>query len=660
MAARQTFSDVLHHGGDDVCRNESDNPRFQDIASEQFSRRQVLQGGAALLGALSAPMLAAPTVHAAGFPGGGFQSRLGFDAIPVSRADATLVPPGYSARAFLPWGTPITGSYPDYQDGGFNTGADQEQQIGMHHDGMHYFPLGRGHREGSRHGILCINHEYIQQDLLHPNDATLIDGVRTIEDEVRKEVAAHGVSVVEIERDAAGNWGLVRGPYNRRITAGTPMEISGPVRGHDSVKTLFSPDGTLCRGTVNNCANGFTPWGTYLTCEENFAGYFVNDDPVQPREHKRYGVSTTDSHDRYSWHTRDEDEYTRFNATTTGADALADYRNEPNTFGWVVEIDPMNPASTPKKRTALGRFAHEGVWPSPPRPGQRLAFYMGDDSRFEYIYKFVTRDRYKAHRPDPDMLDHGTLYVARFNENGSGDWVALEFGQNGLTPEHGFHSQADVLVNTRAAADQVGATKMDRPEWGAVHPLTGEVYMTLTNNTNRTAAQTDAANPRGPNPFGHIIRWRERGHRPDATRFDWSLYVLAGPEGEGQVLPGKNGAALDDDNIFASPDGLWFDERGILWIQTDMSGSQLTGGPFGNNQMLAADPLTGEIRRFFTGPVGCEVTGIAATPDQRALFLNIQHPGEQGPSNWPDGGSARPRASTVIITRDDGGVIARP
>ena len=234
------------------------------------------------------------------------------------------------------------------------------------------------------------------------------------------------------------------------------MEITGPVRGDDLVRTRFSPDGVRCRGTLNNCANGYTPWGTYLTCEENWAGYFVNDDAAQPREHKRYGVSTSASHDRYSWHTRAEDEYARFNAAATGASALADYRNEPNTFGWVVEIDPMDPASTPKKRTALGRFAHEGAWPSLARFGQRLAIYMGDDSRFEYIYKFVTRDAYWGRKTDRDLLDHGTLYVARFNEDGSGDWLALEFGQNGLTPENGFHSQADILVNTRTAADFVG------------------------------------------------------------------------------------------------------------------------------------------------------------------------------------------------------------
>lgn len=639
--------------------NPSANPLFTDVVQRRLSRRQLLSGTAALMGAVGAAALI-PGVARAGGSSGQFQGRLGFAAIPVSREDRAGVPEGYHAQPFLPWGTPITGSYPDYRDGGLNSGEEQEQQVGMHHDGMHYFPLGRGLAEQSRHGILCINHEYVAPEFLHAAGATRVDGVRTVVDEVRKEVAAHGVSVVEIARDDAGRWDVVRGPFNRRITAGTEMEITGPVRGDDLVRTRFSPDGVRCRGTLNNCANGYTPWGTYLTCEENWAGYFVNDDAAQPREHKRYGVSTSASHDRYSWHTRAEDEYARFNAAATGASALADYRNEPNTFGWVVEIDPMDPASTPKKRTALGRFAHEGAWPSLARFGQRLAIYMGDDSRFEYIYKFVTRDAYWGRKTDRDLLDHGTLYVARFNEDGSGDWLALEFGQNGLTPENGFHSQADILVNTRTAADFVGATKMDRPEWGAVHPVTGDVYMTLTNNSARTVAQIDAANPRGPNPYGHIIRWREHRRRPHALRFEWEIFVLAGPAAEGEVLPGSaRNQDLTEDNSFASPDGLWFDERGMLWIQTDMSGSQLTGGPFGNNGMLVADPTTGDIRRFFTGPVGCEVTGIAMPPDARTLFLNIQHPGEQGPSHWPDGGEARPRSATVIVTRDDGQIIGR-
>lgn len=650
---------------DEPLGNRSNNLHFDSILQRRLSRRDVLKGGlglavASLFGAgvtraLAAPGRLPPAAEAR--PPFGLKPTLGFDAVAVTRADAVTVPADYRAEAFLAWGTPITVCYPAYLDGGHNTGADQEQQVGMHHDGMHFFPLGRG-AEASSHGLLVVNHEYIDPQMMHPTGPTVVGGARAIEDEVRKEIAAHGVSVVEIRRNAAGRWEVVRGRYNRRITGATPMEIRGPVRGSDFVKTKYSPDGTMTRGTLNNCAHGVTPWGTYLTCEENWAGYFVNKDPVLPREHARYGVPRTYS--RYRWETVPGDAYERFNASSLGALAAQDYRNEPNAFGWVVEIDPFDPASVPKKRTALGRFAHEGCWAAPAEEGEPVVFYMGDDARDEYIYKFVTKARYHKGRANGDMLDEGTLYVARFNDDGTGEWIALEYGRNGLTPENGFASQADVLVNTRTAADFVGATKMDRPEWGAVHPQTREVYMTLTNNSQRVRA--DAANPRAPNPYGHIIRWREQGNRPWAERFEWDVFVLAGPSTDSRVLPEENGPTLDASNIFASPDGLWIDDRGILWIQTDMSGGQLAAGPFGNNQMLAAVPASGEIRRFLVGPVGCEVTGVVTTPDGKTMFVNIQHPGEGSShaspsSHWPDGGSARPRSATVIITREDGGVI---
>lgn len=649
--------------GDEPLSNHSANPHFNTVLEARLSRRDVLKGslGAAMLGLFGA---SAALANPASMPETArmrppFMRRptLGFEPIAVTRADAITVPAGYTAQAFLPWGTPIAGSYPAYIEGGHNTGADQEQQVGMHHDGMHYFPLGRG-RKASEHGLLVLNHEYIDQQMLHPAGPTVVAGVRTVEDEVRKEIAAHGVSVVEIKKNGSGGWDVVRGRYNRRITGATHMEITGPVRGSDLVKTKYSPKGRATRGTLNNCAHGYTPWGTYLTCEENWAGYFVNRDAVRPREHSRYGVATGSG--RYRWETVPGDAYERFNASSLAGSATEDYRNEPNTYGWVVEVDPFDPKSTPKKRTAMGRCGHEGAWLGPVRAGQPVAFYMGDDARDEYIYKFVTKKPYRPGKADGSLLDEGTLYVARFHEDGSGDWVALAFGKNGLTPENGFADQADVLVNTRLAADFVGATKMDRPEWGAVHPRTGEVYMTLTNNSNRSVV--DAANPRGPNPYGHIIRWREQGDRVTAEAFSWDIFVLAGPEGDSQVLPAAGGAALDAGNIFASPDGLWIDANGVLWIQTDMSGSQLASGPFGNNQMLAAVPETGEIRRFLSGPMVCEVTGVVSTPDSKTMFINIQHPGEGSSyasptSHWPDGGTARPRSSTVIITRDDGGEI---
>lgn len=676
--------------GDEPLSNHSDNPHFSTILEKRLSRRQVLTGSlsAAVVGILGFPGLHAnaqakkhPSTTGLPVPpkpSFTLNPTLNFKAVPVTRSDTVTIPAGYKAQVIIPWGTPITGNYPAYAPDASNSGTDQEQQVGAHHDGMHYFPF---EDNPNGHGLLVVNHEYVDPNILHTHGPTLVDGQRPA-DEVRKEIAAHGVSVVELEKEPAnGDWKVVNGPYNRRITAGTPMEIRGPVRGSDLVKTKYSPNGTEARGTINNCGHGYTPWGTYLTCEENWAGYFVNRTP-RPREHSRYGISTSNS--RYRWDTAQgsADEYIRFDASTKESNATKDYRNEPNTQGWIVEIDPFDPSTKPIKRTAMGRFAHEGCWVAPPQPGRPVVFYSGDDAQNEYIYKFVTKARYHKDVKG-DILDDGTLYVARFNEDGTGEWLPLDinnryFHAMSLSKGVFFLDQADVLVNTRLAADVVGATKMDRPEWGAVHPQTYEVYMTLTNNSSRTESGIGAANPRAPNAYGHIIRWQEQGNQPWATKFKWDIFVLAGPEGDSQVLPELGGPALTPDNIFASPDGLWIDQNGILWIQTDMSGSQQSSGPFGNNQMLAANPLTGEIKRFFVGAEDCEVTGVVSTPDGKNLFVNIQHPGDRSApnsftSNWPDNGhifahpgepvvianpsGARPRSATVIVTREDGGSV---
>ena len=680
----------LDHG-DESMNNHSDNPKFANILEKRLSRRQLLGGSltAAVAGLVgtSGMVNMAQAAHPgllppqAKNPPFALKPTLSFEAIPLTRQDTATLPEGYKAQALIPWGTPITGSYPEFNSVEGNSGEEQEQQVGSHHDGIHYFPM---QDDPNGHGILCVNHEYVDQRVFHAAGATLVAGQRPT-DEVRKEVAAHGVSVVEVKRNAGGEWGVVGGPFNRRVTAGTPAEIRGPVRGSELVKTLYSQDGTMARGTINNCAHGFTPWGTYLTCEENWAGYFVNRTGL-PREHSRYGVST--SNGRYQWETAQsgEDQYIRFDASVNAADMLGDYRNEPNTQGWILEIDPFDPTSTPKKRTAMGRFAHEGCVFAPPQLGQPLAFYMGDDARNEYVYKFVTKANYTPAMTG-DALDEGTLYVARFNEDGTGDWLALDIQNPDFITAAAaagveFKDQADVLVNTRLAADVVGATKMDRPEWGAVHPQTREVYMTMTNNSSRTSDNVDAANPRAPNSTGHIIRWREKGNRSFAARFEWDIFVLAGPASNSQILPGQGGAALDDTNIFASPDGVWIDGRGILWIQTDMSGSQQAGtsadGDFGANAMLAANPVTGEIKRFLSGPNDQETTGVVSTPDGKTFFVNFQHPGDrsqvgQFTSNWPDSGAVyrhpedapvvadpngpRPRSATLVITREDGGVV---
>ncbi len=668
---------VIHddgEGDEPVC-NTSGNPTFAGIIQSRLSRRGALLGGlTAALGAMFVqPGAAAARATAPA------EAMLGFAAVPVSESDTVAVPSGYTARPLAAWGEPISGSMPAFSPA--NTGAEQGLQIGQHHDGMHFFPIeGRSPYEGSStDGLLVMNHEYIEPRFLHVSmrggtfdrgGVRIVDGKRDA-DEVLKEINAHGVSVVRIARQADGTWAIRPDPRNRRITGLTPMEIGGPVRGTPFVRTKYSPDGTRTRGTLNNCAHGVTPWNTYLTCEENWAGYFrngtqVDQKPDLPREHARYGVRTERS--RYAWELAagGADEFVRFDATTRADSPTQDYRNEPNAFGWVVEFDPFGPNSVPVKRTHLGRFAHEGVVFGPVAEGKPLVAYAGDDAINEYIYKFVSAKPYHAATANGALLDEGTLYVAKFNDDGTGEWLALAPGQNGLTPANGFGSLAEILVNTRAAADRAGATKMDRPEWGAVDPRDGRVYFTLTNNSRREERQVNAANPRARNLFGHIIRWREHGDDHAATRFTWDLFVIAGPQDNSRDLAGR---PLTADSIFACPDGLWFDAAGRLWIQTDIGEASMNRGPlapFGNNQMLAADPTTGAIRRFLTGPRGQEITGVITTPDRRTMFINVQHPGANTSaedfaagrltSHWPDG-EGYPRSATVVITKDDGGLI---
>lgn len=663
------FRDTPHfEHGDERPSNRSDNPTFYAVMEAHVKRRGFLIGGLASIA--TGLFGAGATGRAALAQGTAASGLLGFRPVPVNFADAVAVPEGYSVQVLGAWGTPIAGAMPEFVPGG-NSAAEQALQTGMHHDGMHFFPIDGS----SADGLIAVNHEYIEPRLLHAvawagrefdADAVRITEGRRDDEEVLKEIHAHGVSVYRAARQADGTWRVVRDPRNRRVHGLTEIEIGGPVRGSAHVVTKYAPDGTRSRGTLNNCAHGVTPWNTYLTCEENWAGYFVNSG-AQPREHERYGVP--DSQGRYGWElaASGDDRFRRFDAVATGAGPAEDYRNEPNSFGWVVEIDPFEPASAPVKRTHLGRFAHEGVIFAPAAPGRPVVLYSGDDSRFEYIYKFVSARPY-AEGMRGEILDEGTLYAAKFNDDGSGEWLALAPGENGLTPGNGFADLADILVNTRLAADRAGATKMDRPEWGAVDAGTGEVYFSLTNNSRRSQAQVDAVNPRARNNFGQIVRWRYPGGDHAATRFAWDLFVLAGTPGQSATY---KGSALGEDNIFACPDGLWSDPDGRLWIQTDMGdiGPDHEGPlkEFGMNGMLAADPATGEIRRFLTGPWGQETTGVVTTPDRRTMFVNFQHPGAHAGaaafaagdmgSSFPDGPGTVPRSATVVITRDDGGVI---
>ncbi|NQZ92775.1 MAG: PhoX family phosphatase [Moritella sp.] len=662
--------------------NHSNNEPFAAVMERELSRRSILRAG---MGMAAVGMLT--SVGLTGCSNTENDEKLttpkvelGFDSISGAKLDAVVVPKGYSAQVLAPWGTPLNDLAQEWQADGSNTALDQANSLGMHHDGMHYFPLNGS----STDGLLCINHEYIDQQALHPIGPTKdSNNLRTIIDEVRKEINAHGVTVVRIKQ-TNGIWDVVKNDsYNRRFTGATTMDISGPVADKTLLETPFSPAGDKVRGTLNNCGNGYTPWGTYLTCEENWPGYFVNTG-TQTADQKRIGI--VDRNTRYSWDDLagnvDEvaDEFSRFDITIKGASATEDYRNEANGHGYIVEIDPYDNQSSAVKRTALGRFRHEGCVYGNVAEGQPIVFYSGHDSRFEYIYKFVSDalwDPADAERTDrltvgEKYMDQGTLYVARFDDNGMGAWLPLTMAaatkDQDVLADH-FANLAEIILNTAGAADLVGATPMDRPEWAAVDPVNGAVYMTLTNNTKRTT-ETNAANPRLNNSTGHIIRWQESD---SAELFSWDIFVFGAAE---DAAPEVNISGLAELNQFASPDGLAFDARGIMWIQTDNGAPELT--EFTNDQMLAVVPsqLTNdsgdletinsdnqtELRRFFVGPNGAEVTGLAFSPAQTDLFLNIQHPKNWPYSNdatmaTPTNQSVRPRAATVIIRKHDGGEV---
>jgi secreted PhoX family phosphatase len=670
---------------DKVIRNRSDNPPFSQVLEHSLSRRMVMRGGlGAALMTMAGLGLSACASRPAGNPGTPAQ-QLGFESLPPSMTDACTVPRGYVAHVLAPWGTPLDSQAQPWDPNGNNSAQDLLHATGMHHDGMHYFPLNGSSSEG----LLALNHEYIDAAALHPQGPTSIQGKRPAA-EVRKEINAHGVSVIHI-RQQAGRWEVVlNSRYNRRWTSATPVRLAGPLAGSPWLQTPYSPDGSMVRGTNNNCGNGYTPWGTYITAEENWAECFVNRADLTA-DQKRLGVAK--ERGRYQWESaagdasEREGEFARFDVTPRGRDATQDWRNEVNGFGYLVEIDPYDPTSVASKRTAMGRFAHEGCAYSKLEAGKPIAFYSGDDARFEYIYRFVSQavwDPADAQRSDrlavgAKYLDRGTLYVARFDANGKGEWLALEedsVAKDGRTLGQIFGSLQEILIQTRLAADAVGATPMDRPEWTATHPATGDIYLTLTNNNRRNASTgSNAANPRLNNVNGHIIRWHDE---VDSHQFDWDIFVYGAPAGADADI---NRSGLTTLNQLASPDGLGFDERGILWIATD---NGLDGGrgndvaKVTNDQLLAVIPSAlaqtqgpgpainagnqTDLRRFFVGPNEAELTGFAYTPDHRSIFLNVQHPG-----NWPAYGSddatlasttpVRPRSATVVIQRADGGPV---
>jgi secreted PhoX family phosphatase len=635
---------------DDIGSNESGNPHLADMIEAQLSRRSVLTGGVALAatGFFGGALLQSGQATARSF---GRNQALGFDEVPASDADEIIVPDGYTWHVLAPWGAPLLAGAPAFAEDASNTAADQARQVGFNHDGTHYFPLRPF--ENSR-GLLVMNHEYTDANQIYSaaQGSAITPGAAGRE-KVAKALAAHGVSVISIAKQSNEQWDIVRhDPRNRRITGTTPMAFSGPVKAsHPMLQSSITPSPI---GTLNNCAMGYTPWNTYLACEENWNGYFGTDDPSWTRTalEARYGVTSVGF--GYNWHKAEP----RFD--------LAKNRNELNHFGWVVEIDPFDPTSTPVKRSALGRIKHEGATCTESKG--RIVVYSGDDENGDYLYKFVgDRPWRQVRAKGQSPLDHGTLYAARFNDDGSGQWLPLVHGTGPLTTANGWIDQADVLIRTRMAADAVGATRLHRPEWVAVHPRTRDVFLTLTNGTGNNSA---ANSNRDPNPYGHIVRFSEAAN--DDTAFGWDIFLLAGD-------PAYDARVPADQPLFGSPDGIWVDDGGVVWIQTDVSNSvqnrQVAGyDNIKNNAMLAAFPETGEVKRFLTGPRGCEITGVIMTPDMRTMFINVQHPGEStrhwneqfgAPStsnpttvsSWPYGPGRRPRSATVVIRKADGGRI---
>ncbi len=610
---------------DELQSPRPDQSDFDRVVDDALSRRGFL-GGVLAFGSGAAVMGAGALMPNTGSAASG---RFAFTPIDVA-TDATVhVPAGYSWNILTRWGDPLFSDAPEFDHA---TGGDavSDRIFGENTDGMELFTVGE-------HQLVAVNHEYLNPKLNLPqNDGGMPSSIA----DVLKMQNLQGVTVMEVS-EGAGGWNVVvDSPFNRRIHHNTPMRIAGPAAGHDLLKTKVDRYGVEVLGTMNNCGGGKTPWGTYLTCEENFNGYFGSTDKAieLPKGFGRYGIGT-DS--RY--------EYEKFDPRYD----LANNPNEPNRFGYVVEIDPEDPESKPVKRTALGRFKHENAEVVIASDG-RVVVYLGDDERGEYLYKYVSEATYQPGEDTEHLLNEGTLFVARFDANGTGQWIAL-------TPDSTGMDMAEIYIHTRMAASVVGATTMDRPEWVAANPISVEVCCALTNNKNRGKkpnaggddTSTNAANSRETNHYGQIVRWNPADENHAAEAFTWDLYVMAGnPTVHSDAYAGSSN--INEGNLFNSPDGMAFDSAGLLWIQTD--GNYKNEGDFagmGNNQMLVGDPETGEIVRFMTVPYGAEVTGLCWSADRRSMFVGVQHP----KAPFPDGEGKLARSSVVVVKRDDNAVI---
>jgi len=636
---------------DDVPSNPLHNPTIGEIIARR-SRRDVMKG---MLGVSAMSAMVSPTALFAARDARAQSASPSFEFAELE-AGVTAdhrVAEGYDAHVLIRWGDPVESDAPAFDP--MNQSAEaQEKQFGYNNDYIGYMPLPAG-SNNSEHGLLTVNHEYTNEELMFPNYS------EATEDTVNIEMAAHGLSVIEVAKDGPnGQWTYKPdSPFNRRVSGrSTPLTISGPAAGHDRLKTSADPTGLRIIGTLNNCAGGNTPWNTTLHAEENFHGYFGGTLPeghAEARNHERYGVPG----EWYSWHQY----HSRFD--------IGQEPNEPNRFGWIVELDPYDPTSTPIKRTALGRFKHEAASIGVADDG-RIGVFMGDDQRFDYLYKFVSNGRFNPNDRSANfgLLDDGTLFVARFHENGKVDWLPLVWGTGPLTPENGFESQADVLIETRVAADLLGATPMDRPEDVEVDHASGHVYVMLTSNERREEA--DPANPRTENVYGHIVDIATEKNYA-SLQDDWTILVQCGnPKNpEDQAVWGP---ATTESGWFVNPDNCAIDNRGRLWVTTDGNSDQVSGRSDGVWAMETEGELRGSGKHFYSCPAGAEMCGPYFTPDDATLFLAVQHPADNGdewaefgqpstfenPSTrWPDFEEGMPpRPSVVSVVKVGGGGIA--
>ncbi|PSL06891.1 hypothetical protein CLV30_102280 [Haloactinopolyspora alba] len=671
MTCKYRCGDACSH----PAPNASDNEYFGDMVSTAMSRRGLLRTGAAAAvvvgaGSTSALTTAAPAAARPSGPKPPSQLRptppeygrpVGFTPVGDNGLDSVVVPNGYDWSVTIAWGDPVEDGAPEFDFDNQSVDA-QLRQFGYNADFVAVLPLDRNFDRA----VLWVNHEYTNDELMFRG----WPGPEAADPELlRISMAAHGGSVVELERVGdTGEWKPAtrgRRRYNRRVHTNTEFRLTGAAAGSEHVRTGADPDGTTVLGTLNNCAGGVTPWGTILSGEENFHQYFgatadVTDSATVER-YNRYGIRTSAGTGR-GWERADE----RFD--------VANEPNEPNRFGWVVEVDPYDPDSTPRKHTALGRFKHEGANVNIAADGRAVA-YMGDDERFDYVYKFVSRKKYRDGNSKRDrehnmtLLEDGDLYVAKFTGNspefpgnppadglfdGTGEWLPLvkdgESMVDGMTVD-------EVLVFTRLAADKLGPTKMDRPEDVEPHPVTGTVYIALTNNNRRTPGQIDEPNPRPDNKFGHVMGIDEDGADAAATSFTWHIVLLAGdPENPDTYYGGFDKSQVSQ---ISCPDNVAFDPAGRLWLATDgMSGS------LGPNDGMFVMPVegedTGHLRRFLSVPVGAECCGPFITPDGRTALMAVQHPGDgdgaspDSPlSTFPYGGQPRPSVVTVWRTVPD-------